>query len=141
MNGLKAWSFLSCPVFARSTSLVILTSVIFMMAMITEALTSSRDLFHLCQRYFGLLFKRCQKFDEKGYSRSMKQRSLFILSAVMGTLTLFYIIWSYAHVVEFFNYGGLAFHEKFDKISIFSPAYFKAFFKKNKSIPLPVTGI
>ena len=134
MNGMKAWAFLSCPVFARSTSLVIITSVIFMMAMATEALTSSRDLLHLCRRYFVLLFKRCRKFDEKGSSRSMKQRSLFMLSAVMGSITLFYTVWSYAHVVEFFNYGGLPFHEKFEKSGIFSPAFFKAFFKKKKSI-------
>ena len=139
MNGLKAWAFLSCPVFSRSTFLVIGTSVLFMMAMVTEALTSSRDLLHLCQRYFSLLLKRCQRLDEKGNSRTFKQRSLFIASGAMGVVTVLYTIWSYAHVIEFFIYGGLPFHEKFKNITFLSPAYFKALLLRKKTIP--TTGI
>ena len=123
MCGLRAWCFLSCPVFSRVSIGIIITSICFMAAMMTEALTTSSSLAHLGTRYLGLLVRRCRGetmhlnaiYNHEGGKAPWKERAYFILSVVVAFLTAVYTTWAYSHVVEYFVYNGLPFHEKVKK--------------------------
>lgn len=133
MCGLRAWCFLSCPAFSRVSIGIITTSTFLMAAMMTEALTTSRDLMHLCQRYASLLWRRCMGQPKGGGSEEVvaadgnsakkknfftapwKERVLFVLAGCIGAITLVYTGWAYAHVIEYFMFNGLPWEEKVQK--------------------------
>ena len=112
-----------------------------MAALMSEALTTSKDLVHLSKRYTSLLWARCigqeadtirarVNIDETDESPSteaqdcgrtsiiitpLRKRILFVASAIVGAITLFYTAWAYAHVIEFFVFNGLPWEEKVKK--------------------------
>jgi hypothetical protein len=141
MCGLRAWCFLSCPVFSRVSIGIITTAIFLMVALMTEALTTSRDLVHLCQRYAFLIWVRCagrpnnnvndfevaeahrklSSTNAGGTGRSsnvtvsLKGRILFVAAAVVGVITMLYTAWAYTHVIEYFFFNGLPWEEKVKK--------------------------
>ena len=114
MCGLRAWCFL-CPVFSRVSIGIITTAITLMAALMSEALTTSKDLVHLSKRYTSLLWARCigqeadtirarVNIDETDESPSteaqdcgrtsiiitpLRKRILFVASAIVGAITLF----------------------------------------------------
>ena len=126
MAGLRAWCFLSCPVFSRVSIGIIATSIFLVLAMMTEALTTSRDLVHLSQRYASLIWRRmvglpkdAKEMVEGGKKSNFlapwKERVLFVTAGAIGAITLTYTAWAYAHVIEFFMFNGLPWEEKVKK--------------------------
>ena len=105
MCGMRVWISMSCPAVGKEGLALILTSITFMIALMSDVMSTECNGVNKDRPGFRKLFS-C--YIGNLLRKARQGHFWFILTAVLGVITFSYTAWAYRHVVNYVAAAGIA---------------------------------